>query len=433
MDTREKIIDAAQAAVIAASGATVVSGYFDLLIGIARRTAVSLSLKRDGRKLWCWIMRRPPNAILIPTAAARAELVAGLRAVDYVAESAGRRRSSRKSIWSRKTTGVSAVAPAAARTLETEGCVWSKKLMRILVVRLSSMGDVIHALPAVASLKHSFPHSRVSWVIRTRWMPLLEGNPFVDEVIPFERTVRGIIATRRKLREHKFDLAVDLQGLIQSAMVASAARPDRIVGFHRSQVREKAATLFYSLSVETRAPHVVDRNLELAAAAGASNLLHTFSLPQGSPEGILPDGKFVLASPLAGWGSKQWPVEFYQELAARLDVPLVVNGPPDASEILSKIRGAHVHLSGIAGLIDATRRAQAVVGVDSGPLHLAAALSKPGVAIFGPTDPLRNGPYGGTIRVLRSAGVVTTYKRVALAHDSMRAISPDDVLEALPA
>jgi heptosyltransferase-1 len=305
--------------------------------------------------------------------------------------------------------------------------------MRILVVRLSSMGDVIHALPAVASLKHSFPHSHVSWVIRTRWIPLLEGNPFVDEVIPFDRTLSGIIAARRRLRKQKFDLAVDFQGLIQSAMVASSARPGRIVGFHRSQVREKAATLFYSLSVETRAAHVVDRNLGLAAAAGASNLLHTFSLPQGSPEGVLPDGKFVLASPLAGWGSKQWPVEFYQELAARLDVPLVVNGPPDAAEILSKIRGAHVHLSGIAGLIDATRRAQAVVGVDSGPLHLAAALSKPGVAIFGPTDPSRNGPYGGTIRVLRSAGVVTTYKRVALAHDSMRAISPDDVLEALPA
>jgi heptosyltransferase-1 len=215
--------------------------------------------------------------------------------------------------------------------------------------------------------------------------------------------------------------------------VASAAKPDRIAGFHRSQVREKAATLFYSLCVQAHAPHVVDRNLELAAAAGASNLLHTFSLPEGSPEGTLPDGKFVLASPLAGWGSKQWPIEFYEALAGRLDVPLVVNGPPDAAEILSKIRGAHVHLSGIGGLIHATRRAQAVVGVDSGPLHLAAALSKPGVAIFGPTDPLRNGPYGGTIRVLRSRGVATTYKRSALAHDSMRAISPDDVLEALPA
>jgi len=194
-----------------------------------------------------------------------------------------------------------------------------------------------------------------------------------------------------------------------------------------------AATLFYSTCVEAHAPHVVDRNLELAAAAGASSLLHTFSLPEGSPEGNLPDGKFVLASPLAGWGSKQWPIEFYQALAARLDVPLVVNGPPESLDVLSRIGGAHVHLSGLAGLIHATRRAQAVVGVDSGPLHLAAALSKPGVAIFGPTDPSRNGPYGGTIRVLRSASVETTYKRAAGTHDSMRAISPEDVLEALPA
>jgi heptosyltransferase I len=303
--------------------------------------------------------------------------------------------------------------------------------MRILVVRLSSMGDVIHALPAVATLKHSFPHSHVTWVIRTRWMPLLEGNPFVDEVIPFERTLSGIVGTRRKLREHRFDLAIDFQGLVQSALVAAAARPDRIAGFHRSQVREKAAALFYSTCVEARMPHVVDRNLELAAAAGAFSVLHTFSLPEGFPEGRLPEGKFVLTSPLAGWGSKQWPVEFYQELAGRLNVPLVVNGPPEAAETLSKIRGAHVHLSGIAGLIHATRRAQAVIGVDSGPLHLAAALSKPGVAIFGPTDPSRNGPYGGTIRVLRSEGVATTYKRRAESHDSMRAISPEEVIEAL--
>lgn len=305
--------------------------------------------------------------------------------------------------------------------------------MRILVVRLSAMGDVIHALPAVASLKHSFPHSHVTWVVRTRWAPLLEENPFVDEVIPFERTLGGIAGVRRKLRENRFDLAIDFQGLLQSALVATAARPDRLAGFHRSQVREKAAALFYSMCVEAHAQHVVDRNLELVAAAGASSLLHTFSLPEGSPEGSLPEGKFVLASPLAGWGSKQWPVEFYQELATHLDIPLVVNGPPDSAEVLSTIRGAHVHLSGIPGLIHATRRAQAVIGVDSGPLHLAAALSKPGVAIFGPTDPARNGPYGGTIRVLRSNGVATTYKRGAETHDSMRAISPQDVLEALPA
>src|SRR5207253_3742167 len=130
-------------------------------------------------------------------------------------------------------------------------------------------------------------------------------------------------------------------------------------------------------------------------------------------------GKFVLACPVAGWGSKQWPLERYEELAALLDVPLVVNGPPDAGPILRQIRGAEVHLSWIPGLIHATRRAHAVVGVDSGPMHLAAALAKPGVAVYGPTDPARHGPYGGSMRVLRGANAVTSYKRRAACDASM--------------
>lgn len=292
------------------------------------------------------------------------------------------------------------------------------------------MGDVIHTLPAVASLKHSFPHSRVTWVIRSRWAPLLEGNPFVDEVVTLDRTPRGVLDSLRKLRTERFDLAVDFQGLLQSALVAAASRASRISGFHRSQAWESIAALFYSNCVVTTSAHIVDRNLELAAAAGASAILRVFPLPQGCAEGRLPDGKFVLASPLTGWGSKQWPLEMYEQVAQSLEMPLVVNGPPEAAESLARIRGAHVHISGLEGLIDATRRAHAVIGVDSGPMHLAAALGKPGVAIFGPTDPARNGPYGGSLRVLRSPAAVTSYKR---HHDDtwMRAISPAAVLEAL--
>jgi len=304
-------------------------------------------------------------------------------------------------------------------------------MFRILVVRLGSMGDVIHALPAVASLKHSFPHSRLSWVIKPRWAPLLEGNPFVDEIIPFDRSAREILATRRILRRERFELAVDLQGLIQSALVAASARADKIVGLARTQARESFAALFYSTAVRTSALHRVDRYLELVAAAGASSLVRTFPLPPGRPEGTLPEGPFVLACPLAGWHAKQWPVSHYAELARRLRVPLVVNGPSDAFDVLKQIDGAHVHVSSIQGLIDATRRAQAVVGVDSGPVHLAAALGKPGVAIYGPTDPASHGPYGGSLRILRSSSAVTSYKRRAPDDGSMRAVTPAEVIEAL--
>ncbi len=308
--------------------------------------------------------------------------------------------------------------------------------LRILIVRIGSMGDIIHALPATATLKHSFPGSFLCWAVDPKWADLLEGNPFIDRLILLERTsLRGLWEAWRQLRKFRFDFAVDFQGLVKSALTASVARPDRIFGFHQSQLREKPAALFYSNKIRVSAAHVVDRNLELAAATGASSILRSFPLPEGSPEGELPSGGYVLACPLAGWTAKQWPLEHFGVLARRLreelGLALVLNGPPHALPLLSAVPEAVKHVSGVPGLIYATRKAVAVVGIDSGPLHLAAALRKPGVAIFGPTDPARNGPYGGNFTVLRSPDVVTTYKRRAEIDSSMRAITPEAVFEAL--
>ena len=301
------------------------------------------------------------------------------------------------------------------------------KPKRILVVRLGAMGDIIHTLPAIASVKQSFPHAHIAWAVEERWVPLLEGNPFIDELVTVgRRTVSGVLALRRRLRNARFDTAIDFQGLLKSAMVASFARPERIFGFHRSQTRESVAALFYSTGIKATAQHVVDRYIEVAAGAGATAIARTFFIPSGVAEGTLPAGPFVLANPLAGWGSKQWPIEYFQQVARNLDIPLVLNVPNRI-----EVAGAHVHVSGLPGLIDATRRATAVIGVDSGPLHLAAALGKPGVAIFGPTDPSRNGPFGGSLTVLRSPVASTTYKRHADIANSMRSIGPDQVLSAL--
>jgi heptosyltransferase-1 len=296
------------------------------------------------------------------------------------------------------------------------------------------MGDVIHALPAVASLKASFPGSHITWIVSSRWAPLLEANPSIDRLVLLDGLTPGaLLNARRELQREAFDFAVDFQGLIKSALIAAAAGSPRIFGFDRSQTREKPAALFYSHRMLSAAPHVVDRNLDLANATGAGQRVISFPLPPGEPEQPLPERDFVLACPLAGWESKQWPLEFYGELAKKLDLPLVVNGPPSSADALSRIDGAIPHISGIGGLIYATRRAAAVVGVDSGPLHLAAALGKPGVAIFGPTDPARNGPYGGSLHVLRSPAARTTYKRHAGTDAAMRAVTPGDVLDALEA
>jgi len=305
----------------------------------------------------------------------------------------------------------------------------------ILVVRLGAMGDILHALPAVRALKLGHPDAPLTWVVEPKWAPLLEQNPFVDRIVLLRRdSLSGLLATRRALAESSYQMAVDFQGLLKSALVAVAARPRRIYGFDAGQVRERSAALFYRHRISSSAAHVVDRNLDLAAAAGADrNGPPVFPLPPGRPEGKLPEGAFVLASPLAGWASKQWPLAHYRTLAARLagelGIPLVLNGPPGAP--FGEIAPALDHYSALPGLIHATRMAAAVLGVDSGPLHLAAALSKPGVAVFGPTDPARNGPYGHSFQVLRSAAAATTYKRRAAIDESMRNTSPDEVFEAL--
>jgi len=306
----------------------------------------------------------------------------------------------------------------------------------VLVVRIGAMGDVIHALPAVASLKQSLAGCHLAWLIAPKWAVLLEDNPYVDEVIVFDRRrLASIWRAVRTLRREAFDLVVDFQGLIKSALAASLARPQSIYGFHQSQLREKPAALFYSHRIRTTARHVVDQNLELVRAVGAGNIVRTFPLPPGRPEGELPGEGFVLASPLGGWKAKQWPLENYAALGRlvekRLGIPLVLNGPPGERALLEGVDGCRVHSSSVEGLIDATRRALAVVGIDSGPLHLAAALNKPGVALFGPTDPGRNGPYGDSFTVLRVPEAATSYKRRPEIDASMRALAPEEVFAAL--
>ena len=305
----------------------------------------------------------------------------------------------------------------------------------ILVIRLGAMGDIIHALPAVSSLKASFPRRKISWLISSKWASLVEGNPAVDDLILFERD--GLFALRntwRRLRQRKFEVAFDFQGLLQSALAGRAAQVKTLYGFSSSVARESHASWFYHRAVDVTGPHRVERNLQLIAAAGAPSVGERAWIPRGKKEGRLPTGPFVLASPFAGWTGKEWPLEYYEKVARFLQregLELVLNVPELRRNEISRLGDVNVHSSSIPGLIDATRQATAILGVDSGPLHLAAALDKPGVALFGPTDPALTGPYGNTFQVLRAPGVETTYKRHSEVHWSMRDISVEQVTSAL--
>jgi len=300
----------------------------------------------------------------------------------------------------------------------------------ILLVRLGAFGDVLHALPAAASLARTIPGARLTWAIDPKWRWLLDGNPDVHHALPVNRrSSASLRAAWAYFRQNPVDIAVDVQGLLKSAALARASRARRRIGFAPSHLRERAAALLYTHRIAPSHPHVVDWNLDLAQAASAADRLADFPLPPGTPEGNLPDTPFVLACPFAGWGAKQWPIEHYTELANLLRETgheLVINlAEPSPTIPLRQ------HISGLPGLIDATRRASAVVGLDSGPLHLAAALKKPGVALFGPTDPARNGPYGDTIRTLRDPAAPTSYRRSPDLLPCMRALTPRMVLEQL--
>ena len=322
---------------------------------------------------------------------------------------------------------------------------------RILLVRFGAMGDIIQTLPAVADLRRGLPGAKIVWVVDSRWRELLAGNPSVDELVSVPlrqwlnpragfgaKTIRAL----KGLRGEKFDLALDMQGLIKSAAVAAACSPKTLAGLDHYLLREPHAALLYDRRIGVGGTHVVDRYRELAALATGSPPPREacFDLPPGEARDGLPE-RYVLASPQAGWGSKQWPQGHYSNLAERLWIerrlPLVVDCGPGQEAYANAIRDAApegavlTHPSTISQLIGATRRAAAVLGVDSGPLHLAAALGRPGVAIFGPTDPARNGPYGRSMSVLRVRDAVTTYKRTSEPSPSMRAWSPEDVYRQL--
>lgn len=306
-------------------------------------------------------------------------------------------------------------------------------MTKILVVRLGAMGDILHAMPAVDRLRQALPNAEITWVLEPRWMPLLSGTGLANHLLPLDRRdLLSVWIAAKWLRKWKPDIAIDFQGLWKSAITALVSGAERRIGFASKQLREPEAGVLYTDMLESSSEHVVLRNLDLVASLGLNAPPRTLG-PKGFPEGKLPAGKFVIAAPYAGWKSKQWPIERYIEIGKRLKeqhrMQLVLNVMPGAelpnSEFLWR------HESGMEGLIDATHRAHAVLGLDSGPLHLAALLGKPGLALFGPTDPARNGPHGPTVRVLRSHGAATTYKRDNEISDSMIRLDVDRVWQSL--
>ena len=340
---------------------------------------------------------------------------------------------------------------------------------RILIIRLGAMGDVIHALPAVAALRAGLPGVEIGWLIEERWtellaapesrlggtpqMPLVDHLHLVDtrawRAAPFsDETWSEIRNTRQDLKAARYDAAIDFQGLTKSALLARLSGAPTRLGF--TQPKERIASLFYTRQIETTAKHVVEQNLQLAFSLVRPKLILDGNVPHFE---LLPRDPaaeawctaelqrrairdFVLISPGGGWGAKLWPAERYGEVARALSgVTALVNFAPGeeglARRVIAASGGAAQAVQCSVGeLVALTRRARVFIGGDSGPLHLAAILDTPSVAIFGPTDPARNGPFSGVAIVLRNPSSQTSYSHREPIEEGLLAITVEQVVAA---
>ncbi len=352
---------------------------------------------------------------------------------------------------------------------------------RLLIVRLSAMGDIIHTLPAVAALRQAFPHATLGWLVEERWAELLctlryprSGErsplrPLVDRVhsvntaewrrAPFSfNTWLQMAAGLSELRGIQYDAAIDFQGAVRSALLARWSGAPMVYG--SAQPRENAASMFYTREVPltTNATHVVEQGLALAGAVISTTSVPAAGIVSASmtiaaaeiqvefptdPDAehkiavLTPDGNdFAILNPGAGWGAKRWPAERYGQVAKELakdGLRSLVNYGPGEEDLAAAVEAASEGTAqkiscSLSELIALTRRARLFIGGDTGPMHMAAALKIPVVAIFGPTNPARNGPFGTRSIVLRSASSVTDHTRRREPEQGLLLISVSEVV-----
>jgi len=298
-----------------------------------------------------------------------------------------------------------------------------KSESRFLAIRLSSIGDIVHALPAVAALAESIPEAQIDWLIEKRYADLLTGNPHVNRVIPIDTlswrgslpplsVVEETLETCKKLRAAGYEAAVDFQGLWKSAVSAFLSGAKRRIGLANPWLRESGAGVLYTerVSAEGRR-HVVEECLALVERLGARAGPWRFPLPQIPESEKYVENElarrnareFMVINPGGGWKAKRWAPENYalllRLLDARISGEFVLTGSPGEYDCIAEIlkasatKRAFYFPSTVVQFIALARRAKLFLGGDTGPMHLAAAVGTPVVAIHGPTDPARNGPF----------------------------------------
>lgn len=326
---------------------------------------------------------------------------------------------------------------------------------RILITRLSAVGDCVLTLPVLSALREFFADARLSWLVEPLPAQLLAGHRALDELIVARRgwlkSPAGIAETRRLLRRQRWDIVVDVQSLTKSGLAGWLTGARTRIGFASPQGRELAPWLATRRVPKTRS-HVVDAYLELLRPLGIESPRVRFDLPRYPQaaasmasllkQPLLADG-FAVINPGAGWDSKVWPAERHARVAQhlgrqyRLPSLVVWAGAKErawAEQIVAGSRG-HAHMAPattLCELVELLRAARLFVGSDTGPMHMAAAVGTPCVALFGPTSPEVCGPYGPHHVTVRTAQPTLGGMRARGGSDNsaMRSITVEDVFRA---
>lgn len=343
---------------------------------------------------------------------------------------------------------------------------------RILIVKLSAIGDVIQTLPMLAALRAEFPRAGIDWVVEEDARELLEGHPALNRVIVSRRKAwqreifqRGRLSASlkeikdfiRELRAREYDWVIDVHGILKSGVVVGLSRGKRKIGFRRSPKIADEGNYFFTreryrpLDIER---HAVERYLDLIAQLGVPVEPVSLTYECGGEArrraedllfGAGSVGRPLVAiHPVAKWATKQWPAGNFVEVAEKLGqtgASVVFTGSPGdfpVTEEMVKRASKHGRVLNLAGktnlreLAAVFSAADLVLSTDTGPMHLAAAVGAPLVALFGPTAPWRTGPYGKGPTVLRKdIGCSPCFKKSCPTMECMKSISVRDVMEAV--
>jgi lipopolysaccharide heptosyltransferase I len=327
---------------------------------------------------------------------------------------------------------------------------------RILIIKPSALGDVVHSLPVLNLLRRRWPAAHIAWVVSGSFASLLEGHPQLDEVIRFERrrfargwhdpqAAAGLFRFARKLRRDRFDLVIDLQGLLRSGWMTMRTRAPTRVGFAGTR---ELAHLFYThrVAIDTPEQHAIDRYLRLCQFIGCGRepVEFHFHVTEGdrarARQLLGDDSPYAVLLPGSNWPTKRWPIERFaalvRPLRERFALDTVVAGGSEVVELARHIPGA-TNLAGqtnLRELVALLEGADLVIANDSGPMHMAAALDRPLVALFGPTNPLRTGPYARSECVVRiDIQCSPCYSRRCSHQSCLHWLQLEDVLDAAAA